>query len=209
MKIIGIGNQKGGVGKTTLVVSLAGALAKEGFRVSVIDRDPQAAAMGWAETSNRLPYSVHGVLSADLRTVLDLRRKQGDEVVLIDCGPTLGGDFRMLPLLVDLLVLPLGASSLDVRSLVASLDVVKAVPPNARMRYFAVMSRVQANLRITREVIEALDELKIPRFATLIHNRTAYAQAAADGGTVFEGKDQASIDEIRALAREVRNVLSI
>ena len=47
------------------------------------------------------------------------------------------------------------------------------------------------------------------RFATLIHNRTAYAQAAADGTTVFEGRDQAAIDEIRALAREVRNALSI
>lgn len=42
MRVIAIVNQKGGCGKTTSVVSLAGALAADGGNVLVVDMDPQA-----------------------------------------------------------------------------------------------------------------------------------------------------------------------
>jgi len=44
MRIIAIVNQKGGCGKTTTVVNLAGCLEAEGMRVLVVDMDPQAHA---------------------------------------------------------------------------------------------------------------------------------------------------------------------
>jgi len=44
MRVIAIVNQKGGCGKTTTTVNLAGALAADGARVLVVDTDPQAHA---------------------------------------------------------------------------------------------------------------------------------------------------------------------
>jgi chromosome partitioning protein len=44
MRVISIVNQKGGCGKTTTTVNLAGCLAADGYRVLVVDMDPQAHA---------------------------------------------------------------------------------------------------------------------------------------------------------------------
>lgn len=44
MRVIAIVNQKGGCGKTTTTVNLAGALAADGHRVLIVDMDPQAHA---------------------------------------------------------------------------------------------------------------------------------------------------------------------
>ena len=39
--IVAVANQKGGVGKTTLVVHLGSWLSRQGYRVALVDGDPQ------------------------------------------------------------------------------------------------------------------------------------------------------------------------
>ncbi len=52
MRTFGIGNQKGGSGKTTTCVNLAAALGEQGRRVLVIDLDPQHSATSWLGLKN-------------------------------------------------------------------------------------------------------------------------------------------------------------
>ena len=47
MTTIAILSQKGGAGKTTLAINLAGAAEAAGHQVVIIDLDPQASAKAW------------------------------------------------------------------------------------------------------------------------------------------------------------------
>ena len=56
--ILAVGNIKGGVGKTTLAVNIAVALAQRGRDVLVIDGDEQASAATFAQIRADLPGAV-------------------------------------------------------------------------------------------------------------------------------------------------------
>jgi chromosome partitioning protein len=66
-RVMAVANQKGGVGKTTTTVNLGAALADLGYRVLIIDLDPQGnATTGLGIEARNFDYSMYDVLLHDI-----------------------------------------------------------------------------------------------------------------------------------------------
>jgi chromosome partitioning protein len=84
-----VANQKGGVGKTTTAISLAGLLAERGFRVLLIDTDPHSSLTSYLQyDSDQLPVSLFDLFAEPAQNKADL-----EQVVL----PTEMSNISLIP----------------------------------------------------------------------------------------------------------------
>ena len=81
-QVISLVNQKGGVGKTTSSVNLAGALALKGYKCLLIDMDPQGNASR-ALNSQFEPPTIYKVLSEGVSIQESLQETDTDNLFLI------------------------------------------------------------------------------------------------------------------------------
>ena len=216
-KIIAVVNQKGGAGKTTLSMQLAGSFSLRGNRVLVVDADPQGTATRWAASADDqlvFPASVVGLSAANSKVHREVKKFINDyQLIIIDCPPAADSLVPQSALLVaDLALVPIIPSPLDMWATVGIREVIRNVETlNEDLKARLVLNQCQPNTTLAKEALEVLPEFGIELCKTYIQSRQAYRQSAVFGQTVHEfgSKAKEAIDEIEHLADEIQIVLGI
>lgn len=203
--IVGVLNQKGGVGKTTLSVSIAASLARSGARVLLIDADPQGSALDWSAAREGAPlFSVVGLPRASVHKEIG-QVGQGYDHIIIDGPPRVTDLARSAIMASDLVLIPVQPSPYDIW---AADEVVKLVQEatvyKESLKSVFVVNRKIANTAIGRDVGDALAAYPVPVLAATVTQRVIYAEAAAQGKAVFEiDAEGPAAAEIDALVSEL------
>lgn len=211
--IVALLNQKGGVGKTTLALHLAGELAIRGARVLVVDADPQGSALDWAEQRSRSGlerrFGVVGLARESLHRETQALA-QGTDHLVIDGPPRVTGIARSALLAADLVLVPVQPSPFDCwasAEMLRLLEEARVFRPGLRARF--VLNRCAARTLIARDTAAALADQQPPMLRSRIGQRVAFADAASSGRLVDEA-DQTGLaaQEIAAFGAAVREAMT-
>jgi chromosome partitioning protein len=205
MKRIALVQQKGGAAKTTLCVHLAVAAEQDGHKAAIIDIDPQASASGvWGQARGDRSPPVAYVLAAELRDALEAADSDGYDIVFVDTPPHTAPAIEVVARNIDLAVVPVQPSILDVAATQDTLGLLRA----NRVPAVAVITRAAARPdEETLETKQALTALGLPLLSTRVVERKVYRRALTQGQAVgeFEPASKAA-QEIRSLWREIASL---
>lgn len=164
MKTITVWNQKGGVGKSTVALNLAGAAHAAGHTVLLVDADPQGSLANIA-ADGHLPFAVvHGWPD---------EKPEGIDLVIEDTAPRTD----VMPS-GDVVVIPYQPTRIDYAATVAHLEQLKAEGRHV----VAILNRVDVRKNDHREF--SYDQ--IGEGAIILPERSALQRAIGEGRTVFD-----------------------
>jgi chromosome partitioning protein len=202
--VITVAQQKGGAGKTTLVIQLATALRASGLSVALVDIDPQGSLTAWMRLREHrqreapeLRFSMIG--GWRLGVELDRLRREA-ELILVDTPPHTEIDAKAAVRSADLVLVPCQPSTLDIWASQATVELAA----KERRRAALVLNRVPPRGRSVEDARRAMGELGAPALEEQLGNRQAFVASVAQGLGVVESEPRGqAAEEARALAEAV------
>jgi chromosome partitioning protein len=202
--VIAAANSKGGSGKSTTILILAGEYAAQGYRVHVIDADPRKRLVRWAQAGAK-PDSV-SVSEAGVRTMRDEieKAREAADVVLIDVEGTANAALTLAVAYANLVIVPAEISPPDVEDGLATIKLVQDMAHAARRQipHGFLWSNVPPAIR-SREMINLEAQVAEARIPVLgrVYQRAAFAALFSFATTLdrlppseVSGIDKAKVD---------------
>ncbi len=188
--ILTVGNTKGGVGKTTLAINIAIALAMRDHDVLLVDGDEQGHAIAFTDLriSKRgaAGYTAVALHGAAIRSQVRQLSPKYDHVV-IDVGGRDTGSLRAALVVSDCILIPAAPRSFDLWGVDTTSELVQeARELNDELRAIAVLNGADISGKDNAEAMAALGELAALEIAPSVARRKAFPNAAAAGMSVFE-----------------------
>ncbi|MGQ4274885.1 nucleotide-binding protein [Terrihabitans sp. B22-R8] len=194
--VISFVQRKGGVGKTTLAMSVAAELRRRNAPLAVIDADPQASASAWAELGH-LDFPVYQIGLADnpVQAWAETVMKVPHHCLVIDTSPNERSVAAALAI-SNIGMIPCTPSGLDIDATIKTLDIVRAVRARRGpiLKTAIVPNRVDTRTLEGRQIIDELQDLGEP-IAPAVGARTAFLRAFSAGQSVFEQLPGGSADQ--------------
>jgi len=207
MPIISFANPKGGAGKTTSALILAGELATRGAKVTIIDADPEKWISGWAELTPNSPISIlNRVTEASIVDDIEEAAKQS-QWVIVDLEGTASLMVANAIGLSDLVIVPVQGSSMDAKGAAKTLQLIRNQSRMARrtINHSVLFTRTSAAVmsRSMKNVREQLASAGVNVFETPIVERAAYRDMFDYGGLLSE-LDPDSVSNVEKAAQNAR-----
>ena len=218
--IFAVANPKGGSGKSTVAILLAGEFSKHGYSVAIVDADPQGSAYQWHASSVARGLSPQGVdlVRAPDATALvaAIERLHGYDVVVIDTPGYYGDVLIQSALRADLVVLPCKVHTFDASQVVRTIRNLEQraqaanLPMSPHRVLFNEYDSLDRNTRPLREVVAYLDAEKVSVCANALYRRVTYRTMTTGHGTLHQMSDKdKSVRKARYNADQVvRELLS-
>ncbi|WP_186144344.1 ParA family partition ATPase [Burkholderia gladioli] len=218
-KIFAIANQKGGVGKSTITVSVASDLAGRGFRVLGIDADPQNTLLQWSAASGEdedgLSFPVANLAASGKMIHREIKKYINDyDFIVIDCPPSVEDPRPAVVLMIaDLVVMPTSSSPTDFWSSRGFIQLIEqARVTNDALKAVWLLNKAKPKRLLTKALGKAIADTGIPVLKTSLSDRESFKQAAAYGVAVSALSDKgarAARDEIKAITDEILEFLDV
>jgi len=202
--IFSLVNQKGGVGKTTVSVNLASGLSKMGYKVLLIDADPQGSVLQWQSIADNESFQVNHHPRPGFERLVPSLGKTFDHMV-IDAPPAIGEITRSVLNVTHLAIVPIGPSPLDIWSSKEALSLFPEIRRrHRRLKGELLICRKVVGTRVGREAREAMETYNMPVFETEISQRIAYVEAMIAGRSVLEYAPRSeAAHEVISLCNEI------